>query len=155
MLSICGNGVLNHEEIKGNSDRLSNIKLFINKYKWKGISYPSEINDQKTFQKNSTEIPLNILYIKGKEICSACISKINSNCEKQVILLMIPFKEKEDWHYLVLKKLSALLKKITSKHDDFYRLNRLHSFRAENKLKSLEKVCKNKDFWWNCNAIRK
>ena len=33
MLSICGNGVLNHEEINGNSDRLSNIKLFINKYK--------------------------------------------------------------------------------------------------------------------------
>ena len=30
---------------------------------------------------------------------------------------------------------------------DFYCLNCLHSFRTENKLKSNEKVCKNKDFW--------
>ena len=28
----------------------------------------------------------------------------------------------------------------------FYCLNYLHSFRTENKLKSNEKVCKNKDF---------
>ena len=36
---------------------------------------------------------LNILYIKEKEICPAYISKINSNCEKK-ILLMIPNEEK-------------------------------------------------------------
>ena len=42
------------------------------------------------------------------------------------------------------KKLSTLLRGITSKHDgDFYCLNCLHSFRTENKLKSHEKVCKN------------
>ena len=36
---------------------------------------------------------------------------------------------------------------MTSKHHgDFYCLNCLHSFRTENKLKSQEKVCKNKDF---------
>ena len=47
---------------------------------------------------------------------------------------MIPNEEKESWHYLAAKKLSALLKGITSKHDsDFYCLNCLHSFRAENK----------------------
>ena len=44
------------------------------------------------------------------------------------------------------KKLSTLLRGITSKHDgDFYCLNCLHSFRTENKPKSHEKVCKNKD----------
>ena len=44
------------------------------------------------------------------------------------------------------KKLSALLHGITAKHKDgFYCLNCFHSFRAENKLKSPEKVCKNKD----------
>ena len=31
-----------------------------------------------------------ILYIIEKEICPADISKINSNCEKGIILLMIP-----------------------------------------------------------------
>ena len=45
------------------------------------------------------------------------------------------------------KKLSALLRGITSKDNgDFYRLNCPHSFRAKNKLKCHEKVCKNKDF---------
>ena len=67
-------------------------------------------------------------------------------CEKQIILLMIPNEEKEVWHCLTVKKLSALLHGITSKHKgDFYSLNCLHSFRTENKLKSHEKVCKNKD----------
>ena len=32
--------------------------------------------------------------------------------------------------------------------DDFYCLNCLHSFKWENKLKSHEKLCKNKDFCW-------
>ena len=39
---------------------------------------------------------LSIFYIlKKKKICLAYISKINSNFEKQVILLMIPTVEKE------------------------------------------------------------
>ena len=104
----------------------------MNKYYWKERNYPSKIDDWKTFEKNNPTISLNILYIKEKEICPAYISKINSNCEKQIILLMIPNKEKEGWHYLVIKTLSTLLRRITSKHqDDFYCLNCLHSFRAE------------------------
>ena len=56
---------------------------------------------------------------------------------------MIPNEEKESKHYLAVRKLSALWKKIKSKHDvNFYQLNCLHSFRTENKLKSHEKVCK-------------
>ena len=59
---------------------------------------------------------------------------------------MIPNEENKDWHYVPGKKLSAL-RCITSKHDgDFYCLNCLFSFRTENKLRSNEKVGKNKDF---------
>ena len=65
-----------------------------NKYNWKGINYLSKKDGWKTFGKNSPTIALNILYIKEKEICPAFISKINSNCEKKIILLMIPNKEK-------------------------------------------------------------
>ena len=61
------------------------------------------------------KIALDILHIKGKEICPAYISKINSNCEKQIILLLIPNEEKEGWHYLTVNKLSALLHGITWK----------------------------------------
>ena len=101
-------------------ERVSNIKPFANKYKLKGKNYPSKIHDWIMFEKNNLPIALNILYIKEKQICPANISKINLNCEKQIILSMIPNEEKEGWYCL--------------------------SFRTENKLKSREKVCKNKDF---------
>ena len=58
-----------------------------------------------------------------------------------------PNKEKEGWHCLAVKKLSTLLRGITSKHNgDFYCLDYLHSFRTENKLTCHEKVYKNKGF---------
>ena len=86
------------------------------------------------------------MYTKDKEILSAYISKHNLSREKQIILLMIPNKKKEEWHYLAEKKLSALLYRESAKHHgDFYYLNGLHSLRTENKLKSHEKVCQNKD----------
>ena len=50
----------------------------------------------------------------------------------------------EKWHYLTVKRLSALLKGITSKHDgDFYCLNCFHSYALE---KSLENCKKDKDY---------
>ena len=80
------------------------------------------------------------------EICPAHISKIYSNSKKPIILLMIPKKQKEGWHYLAVKKLFALLRGITSKHiSDSYCFNCLHYFRRENKLNSHNKVCENKD----------
>ena len=138
---------LSYGEIQSHPERISNITPFINKYKWKGINNLSKIDDWKTFEKNNSTIALNILYIKEKEICPAYISKINSNREKQIILLLIPNEQKESWHYLAVRNLSALLTGITSKHNgDFYCLNCLHSFRTENKLQSHETVCKNKTF---------
>ena len=77
----------------------------------------------------------------------AYVSKHSSKHEKQVIFFM--FLNKERWHYLTVKKLSALLRGIMSKHNgDFYCLNCLHSFRTKNSLKLItqnKKVCENKD----------
>ena len=68
----------------------------------------------------------------------------NINHGKQDILLMIPngeVKYKGRWYHLPVKKLSALLREITSKHyGDFYCLNCLHSFRTRNELESHKKV---------------
>ena len=51
------------------------------------------------------------------------------------------------WHYLAVKSLSALLKRITSKHkEDFYCLNCFHSYSTEKKLKKHEKVCNDHDY---------
>ena len=52
------------------------------------------------------------------------------------------------WH-LAVKKLSVLLRGITSKNNgDFYYLNCLNSFRTKNKLELHKRACENKDF---CN----
>ena len=51
------------------------------------------------------------MYAKNEKIYPAYVSNHNSNCEKQVIFLMI--SNGEGWHYLAVKKLSALLRQIT------------------------------------------
>ena len=67
--------------------------------------------------------------------------------EKQVISLIIRNEEKKDWHYLTVKKLSALLRTITSKHDgNYYCLDCLHSSKTKRNLKYHEKVYKSKVF---------
>ena len=48
-----------------------------------------------------------------------------------------------EWHYLSVKKLSALLRGIASKHHgDFCCLNCLHSFATEEKIESHKKCVK-------------
>ena len=53
--------------------------------------------------------------------------------------------------YLAVKKLSALLRGITSKHHgDFYCLNCFRSFETKNEFQLHKRLCENKDF---CNII--
>ena len=85
-------------------------------------------------------IPLNT-----EEIRHAYKSKYNLERENQVILLMISDAKK--WDYLAVKKMSALLRGITSKHDgDFYCLNCFHSYSTKEKLKKHKNVFGNHDY---------
>ena len=68
------------------------------------MTYPSKIDDWKLFEKSNPTITLNVLYIKERDMHPAYITKINSNCEKQIIFLMIPNEEKEIWPYFAVKK---------------------------------------------------
>ena len=92
----------NYGETETHSKGLSDIRPFMNKYNWDGIKYPSKIDAQKTFEKNNPSIALNLLYIKKTEICPGYISKINLNCEKKIILLMIPNAEKQETLLVVI-----------------------------------------------------
>ena len=100
---------LNHEEIKKDTQRITKIKSFINKYNREGINFPSEKDDWKRFEKNNVAIALNALYAKKKYIYPPEVSKHNSNREKQVILLMVSNGEKREvkskgrWYYLAVK----------------------------------------------------
>ena len=141
---------LNYQNIKNNSETISKkIKTFIDQYNWKEISFPLRKEDRKKFELNNKSIALNILYVPYNteeiEIRHAYKSKYNLKRENQVIILMITDGKK--WHYLAVKKLSALFKGIKSKHDgDFYCLKCLHSFRTENKPKKHKNVCENHDY---------
>ena len=118
---FAANVALNYEEFESHPERVSNIKPFITKYDSKGINYPSKIDEWVTFHEKNPITALNISILNKKEICLTYISKNNSNCEKQIILLMIPNEEKEGLrHYLVVKKLFTLLRGRTLKnHGDF------------------------------------
>ena len=61
-------------------------------------------------------------------------------------ILLIISNEKL-WHYLTVKKLSALLRGIALKNNGgFYCLNCLHFYRTKNQFESHKRVCENKDF---------
>ena len=137
---------LNLDKINDHPERISKLKLFIEEYNWKDIDFPSTSKDWKKFETNN-EVVLNILYVphNTKKIEIAYKSKHNLTREKQVILLMI--SNGENWHYLTVKNLSRLLRRITSNHDgDFYCLNCFHSYRTKNKLEVHKKICENRDY---------
>ena len=75
-------------------------------------------------------------------------------CKNQVILLIITDAKK--WYCLAAKRLSALLKRITSKHDgDFYCLNCFCSYSTKDKLTKYENLCKNCDYCYTEMAKEK
>ena len=74
-----------------------------------------------------------------KKIIHAYKSKYNLTRENQVILLMITDGEK--WHYLAVKRLSALFRGTTdNNNEDFCCLNCFQSYTTENGLKKHKKV---------------
>ena len=157
---------LNHQKIGNHSERISNIKPFIDQYNWKAIDFLAGIKDWKKFEKNNKEIALNILYVphNTKTINLAYKSKYNRKRENQVVLLMITNGKQSDevdkWHYIALKSvrtddefnhplrsLSRLFRGITSNnHGDSYCLGCLHSFRIDNALKKDKRLCGNNDY---------
>ena len=81
---------LNYEERKKDLERIAKIKPFLNTYNWEEVNFPSEKDDWKKLEKNNRKITLNVFYAKKEIIYPSYVSKINSNLEKQVILLIIP-----------------------------------------------------------------
>ena len=58
------NIALYHEEIGHNPERISKRLIeHIPKYNWDNIDFPASIPDHKVFEKNNTDIALNILYV--------------------------------------------------------------------------------------------
>ena len=114
---------MNHQNIENHPERISNIKIFINQYNWKGIDFTAHRKDQKKFEQedweklqknnktidrkmfeqNNKTIDLNILFVpyNTKTIRLAYKSRYNRKRKNQVVLLMIT--DGKIWHYLTLK----------------------------------------------------
>ena len=138
---------LNFKKIKSNPERIWSINPFIDQYNWKEINFPSHKKDWKKFESNNKLIALNNLYVpyNTEEPRHAYKSKYNLNRENQLILLMITDGQK--WHYLAVKKLSALLRGITSNNNgDLYCLNCFHSYSTKEELKKHKNVCENHEY---------
>ena len=58
---------LNYEQIKDHPERISNIKLFLDKYNWKEIDFPPHSKDWEKFESKKKSIALNILYLPLKK----------------------------------------------------------------------------------------
>ena len=105
--------LLSDEEIGKHTEIITKAKPFISKYKWEGINFLLEKDIGKKIKKNNVTTALNVLYAKKEKMYPAYVLKNYSNCEKQVILSIIPNGE-GPWH-LGGKAFSALLRKIISK----------------------------------------
>ena len=140
---------LNINSIDKHPQRISKVKPYIDNCNWNDINFPAAKKDWNKFEVNNKNVALNILYVpyNTKKIEIAYKSKYNLIRDNQIILLMI--NNGKNWHYLVVKNLSGLLRGISSKNDsDYYCLNCLQSYRTENKLNAHKKICENHDY---CN----
>ena len=67
MFLICGNDCMNDGEIESRLERVLNIKLSINKYKWKGKNCSFKIDDWKTFETIIPQLLLILCILKEKK----------------------------------------------------------------------------------------
>ena len=141
---------LNYRNIYNNPQRISNLIPFIPNYNWYNIDLLAGHQDYSEFEKNNTDIALNILYIPHdmQEIRQGYISNHNKTRNTHANLLMIT-EAHGKWHYVAIKNISGLLGGIASTHNgDFCCSNCFHSYRTQNKLKEHEQLCEKHNF---CN----
>ena len=72
---------LNYQNIERHWQRISKLKLYINKYNWEGIEFPAGSKDWKKCEQHNKTIALNILFIKQntETITAAYTSEQSSN----------------------------------------------------------------------------
>ena len=59
-------GVLHHEEIKKDHQRISRLRPYENHNNWKGLEFPASIKMIDKFEKNNLGIAVNVLFSNKK-----------------------------------------------------------------------------------------
>ena len=113
------------EKLDNHPERISNLKIFFRNCNWKNIDFLATSKNWKKLEQDSKAIALNILFVPHNTEKIELAYQSKKKRKNKVILLMITDGEK--WHYLAVKSLPALLKRITSNHNRFL-LFKLFSF---------------------------
>ena len=82
---------LNSQNIDHHPERISKLGQFVNNYNWDNICFPAGHKDYSAFEKNNSDIAINILYVphKTQEIRQCYISKHNKTRNILANVLMI------------------------------------------------------------------
>ncbi|XP_057308929.1 uncharacterized protein LOC130647182 isoform X2 [Hydractinia symbiolongicarpus] len=80
---------LHNAEMGRNPNQISHMQRYVDLYNWQDIEFPTTIKDISKFEKNNTDIALNVLYVMGKKINILRRSEHNIGRNKQVNLLLI------------------------------------------------------------------
>ena len=78
---------LNHKEIGKHTKRIAKIKRFVNKYKGKGIKFPSEKEGWKKIEKNS----LTFIYFLDSTNSYNCLQKVTTFFKRRVSIILWSF----------------------------------------------------------------
>ena len=122
---------LHYEDIPNHPERVCNIKPYTEKYNWDGLEFPLSINKIDKFEKNNTDISVNVLCEEeDKEKIYICRRSKFNDRSKVVNLLMIVDDNKR--HYTAIRSLSRLLGSLNSKdgHKRHFCVNCLNSFNS-------------------------
>ena len=101
---------MNYQNIDSHPERISKLKPFIDNYNWNNICFPAGHKDCSAFEKNNSDIAINILYVphNTKHAKQAYISKHDNERDTHANLLTIT-DGTGDWHYLAVESISGLL----------------------------------------------
>ena len=111
MFSIRTNCCIRSWRNRKDPQRISKFKIYIDKYNCKDTDFSAGIRGWEKFERNNTDITLNVLYVptNTKEIKIAYKSKYNRKRKNQVALLMITDNNQENteekWNYIALKSI--------------------------------------------------
>ena len=109
---------------------------------WKGIEFPMEVDKIDRFEKNNSNISVNVFYLNGS-VQPLRISEVER--ERNIDLLLIEEDGKK--HYYLIKNLSRLLSKQVTKHDGASVFCRrcLNHFPNNEKLEVHKEYCARKE----------
>jgi len=105
-------------EKKKHGERLSVLKKITDKYKWKGVNFPTTFNDITTFE-NNNKVCINIYGYNNQEINPIRLGTISYIKNDNINLLLIKNEEDKgrearssdscNGHYIYIKKVESLL----------------------------------------------